>query len=207
MPVTDCRRRQRGASMIEVLVAILIVSLGVISMAGLLATATRLAKASEMRAIASLLAADIGDRMKANLCGVRGEYVNPQDAKAPRCKDQVQSYNLVDAFAVMAEAPEDADACADVKACTPGELAAIDLAEWRQALYHALPNGSGYVQYDAGAAGAGGGAADVWIAWLDPQALSSDEFADLDAANAKTCPPGFKDATPQPRCMYFRVGL
>lgn len=199
--------RQRGASLIEVLVAILIVSLGVIAMGGLLASATRLGKASESRAIASLLAADIGDRMKANLCALYGQYTDAQNVT--QCVGAAAGgYDLTAAFAVGGTAPADAPACAAATACTPAELAAIDVAQWRQSLFHGLPNGVGYIAYDAAArAGGGSGAVDVWVAWLDAKALSVAEFQDIDNLNAKNCPPGFRDLNPQPRCMYFRVGL
>ena len=177
--------RQAGISLIEVLVAILIVSLGIISMAALLATSTRLGKASEFRSVAGLLAQDMADRIKANI----------EPAVAPNY------YDLTANFAVLANAPANAAACAVAKGCTTAELAAIDLAQWRQALFYGLPNGTGYIQYDAV-----GRAVDLWVAWLDPSALSTgaDEFKDLDD---KSCPKAFQGNALRPRCMYFRVGL
>lgn len=183
-------RREAGASLIEVLVAILVVSLGVVAMGGLLAAATRLGKASEIRAVASLLASDISDRMKANAGAVR-----------------TSNYNLATAFSATATEPAAPTGCIVTDACTAEEIAAADLAAWRRALYHSLPLGQGYVAYDSGASDAGG-AVDVWVAWLDPKALSDGAFQDVDDANAKTCPPGFAtDTAATPRCMYFRVAL
>ena len=207
------RSNELGASMVEVLVSIVIVTLGIISMAGLITTATRLSKVSEMRAIASLLASDIADRMRANVCGVTGEYTYKPvatEAGTVHCKGiaVANSYQLTTAFSVLSSPPPDAatNCAGHTAACTPAQMAAFDLAQWRQALYFGLPNGMGYISYDAGAVGAGG-AVDVWVTWLDPTALSTDEFADLDNSNAKLCPPGFRGVDPQPRCMYFRVAL
>lgn len=180
---------QRGASLIEVLVSILVVSLGVVAMGGLLASATRLGKASEIRAVASLMASDIADRMKANVGAAR-----------------LGLYDHTDAFVNPPEVPV-LVTCANPLNCQPKELADQDLAQWRLSLLHALPAGTGYVRYDAAALDASGGAVDVWVAWLDPSALSVGAFQDIDDLNAKTCPPGFKDLNPQPRCMYFRVAL
>jgi type IV pilus assembly protein PilV len=59
-------RRQAGVALVEVLVAMLVVSVGVLAMAGLLATASRYGKTSEYRAVATLLAADMADRIRAN---------------------------------------------------------------------------------------------------------------------------------------------
>lgn len=179
--------RQQGASLIEVLVSILVVSLGVVAMGGLLASATRLGKASETRSVASLMAADISDRMKANVSAARaGQYNLTVGFKSPP-----DTPNLV--------------TCVLADNCTTAELAAQDLAQWRRALLHALPSGTGYMQYDAGA-DAAGGAVDVWIAWLDPTALSVGAFQTAEDQNVN-CPPDFKGLDPQPRCMYFRVAL
>ncbi|MBQ0933357.1 type IV pilus modification protein PilV [Ideonella sp. 4Y16] len=181
--------QQRGASLIEVLVSILVVSLGVVAMGGLLASATRLGKASEMRAVASLMASDIADRMKANVGAARSSL-----------------YDHTDAFVSPPATPTPVN-CALPLNCQPKELADQDMAQWRLSLLNALPSGTGYVRYDAGALDAAGGAVDVWVAWLDPTALSVGAFQDIDSLNAKTCPPGFRDLNPQPRCMYFRVAL
>ena len=198
--------RQRGASLIEVLVSILIVSLGVIAMGGLLANATRLGKASEFRAISAMLASDMSDRIRANACAVVGndDFFDPDGdgTSNDNCPAKSTSYDLTDEFQVLDQAPAEAAACANVNACTPAELAAIDVAQWQRSLYFGLPNGQGYIQYDTA-----GNAVDLWVAWLDPSALSNNEFQALDDLNAKNCPPGFQGVDPQPRCMYFRVAL
>ena len=64
------RSRAGGVSLIEVLVALLVVSLGILAMSGLLTNSTRYGKTSEFRAVATLLANDIADRMRANKAGV-----------------------------------------------------------------------------------------------------------------------------------------
>lgn len=176
---------QRGVSLIEVLVSILIVSVGVVSLAGLLAKSTQLAKASEFRAIAGLLAADMADRVKANIPAVKGG-----------------TYNMTPA-ALQAAAPANAaTACTSAAvACTSAQMAAYDLAQWQQTLFNGLPSGTGYLQYDAA-----GEAVDLWLAWLDSTALSvgrSGEYQEL----RDNCPQAFQNLDPRPSCMYFRVGL
>lgn len=198
--------RQRGVSLIEVLVAILIVSMGVMAMAGLLAASTRLGKASEYRATASLLAADIADRMKANICGARGRFVSPSGATVCGTAPAAGSYDQTTAFVIPAPAPGADPACAVAKACTPAEMAALDLAQWNRAVYYGLPNGMGYVKFDAA-----GTAVDVWVAWLDPNASSGTDYDAVEtrdlASNRYLCPPTFRGTTPKPRCVYVRVAL
>ena len=163
--------------------------------------------------MAALLAADIADRMKANVCGVVGyiadDAKNTRQAVAPNClTTDTPSYDMTTAFSVLSSAPPNAAKDCGVKGagCTAQQMAAYDLAKWSQTLYYGLPNGIGYVHYDSGATGAGG-AVDVWVTWLDPAALSDGIYQDIDNKNTKNCPPGFQSVTPQPRCMYFRVGL
>lgn len=173
-------RRRAGVSLIEVLVAILVVSLGLLAMAGLMGAATRFGKTAEFRATATLLIADLSDRMRANRGGLAQYSLTPNG---------------------LAQAAPAAVPCAASDACTPAELAAVDLAEWQASVFAGLPNGTGYVlQTDVA-----NGLFDVWVVWRDPAALSSGEYVNAGTAN-QTCPPGF-NADPVPRCMFMRVGL
>jgi type IV pilus assembly protein PilV len=60
-------RRQRGLSLLEVLVAIVILSLGLLGMAGLQAAGLRTSQGSFYRAQAAQYADDMAERMRANL--------------------------------------------------------------------------------------------------------------------------------------------
>lgn len=177
----------RGVSLIEVLVAMLVVSFGILAMSGLLTNSARYGKTSEHRAIATLLANDIADRMRANMPGVAGG-----------------SYGLASAYEALSEPPAANDGCTEAAPCTGDNgaaMAAKDLADWRRALYFGLPGGAGYISVRPDAA-----AADVWVAWLDPAAVQEVEAAEVGRSE---CPEGFveDDADPKPRCAYFRVGL
>lgn len=174
---------QAGVSLVEVLVALLVVSLGMMAMVGLLGTAARFGKTSEFRSTATLLAQDITDRIRANLKGAQdGDY-------------DIVSTGLADAL------PEEAAACAVAAACTPKELADIDTAQWQATLFNSLPRGTGHVQFN-------GEAADIWIVWQDPSTLDddADKTTFLTGADGTSaCPPGFNVNDPIPSCMYFRV--
>lgn len=189
--LADPALRQRGVSLIEVLVAMLIVSLGVLSVSGLLASASRYGKTSEYRAVATLLVSDIVDRIRANKAALDPGAPTPGVATA---------YNVTAAYETWADEPAGPVACANVDACTAAEIVAQDKAEWSQAVFRGLPGGAGFVQLSADPKA--NPTADVWVAWLDPAASGGE-------ANAgdKECPPGFQQLTPQPRCAYFRVGL
>lgn len=177
-------RRVRGVSLIEVLVAILIVSLGLLALAGLLNVSSRVAKTSEYRATAAQLAADMVDRMRANRAGATaGNYSQAPSALSTAKATQVS--------------------CANVTSCTAEEIANQDKAEWNTLVFNALPGGTGYIDY-TGTSGVG----DLWIIWTDPNALNESSSSDnrLIYGTANGCPGNFSTSTTV-SCMYFRLGL
>jgi type IV pilus assembly protein PilV len=76
------RPRQGGLSMIEVLVAIVIISLGLLGMAGLQASGLRTSQSAFYRAQAAQFANDMAERMRANLGDARN-YALALSASAP----------------------------------------------------------------------------------------------------------------------------
>lgn len=60
------RAAQRGVSLIEVLVAVVVLSLGVLAMAGLQLNSLRTSQGALYRSNAAMLASDIADRIRAN---------------------------------------------------------------------------------------------------------------------------------------------
>ncbi|HUB91577.1 MAG TPA: type IV pilus modification protein PilV [Dyella sp.] len=80
-------RYSRGVTLIEVLVAMLVFSLGLIGAAGLMAMAARANQAAYLRTQVSFLAQNMAERMQANLMGVwNGDYDGSYpDASAQDC--------------------------------------------------------------------------------------------------------------------------
>jgi len=69
-------QRQQGFTLLEVLIALLILSIGLLGLAALQTTSLRSNQMASMRTTATQLAYDISDRMRANPVGVAaGEYV------------------------------------------------------------------------------------------------------------------------------------
>lgn len=69
-------RRQRGFSLIEVLIAILILAIGLLGMAQMQASGMRSTHGAYLRTQATVLAGDILDSMRANLTPARGGSYN-----------------------------------------------------------------------------------------------------------------------------------
>lgn len=108
--------RQRGVSLIEVLMAVLIFSIGLIGMAALMVMATRSNQTAYLRTQVTFLAHNMADRMRANPIGVwDGDY----NATFPSTVTQD---------------------CAGAT-CTPAQLAAYDQQMWNSQLTTFLPPG------------------------------------------------------------------
>jgi type IV pilus assembly protein PilV len=180
----------RGFSLIEVLVSIFIVSLGILALAGLLQSATRYGKMSEVRSTATLLGNDIADHVRANLDGAAAG-----------------AYDVTTAF--PAGGPLDrrtvaGDQCLDPNnPCSSQEIAAVDIYNWKNRLFITLPKGTPYIHYNtAGAASGSSDSIDIWVAWLDPGTTGSSDRP------SGECPPGLQvDGTPGVRCIYMQVGM
>jgi type IV pilus assembly protein PilV len=68
-------RKQRGFSMIEVLVTVLILAIGLLGLAGLQSTSLRSNHSAMLRSQATVLAYDIADRLRANrTAALNGNY-------------------------------------------------------------------------------------------------------------------------------------
>jgi type IV pilus assembly protein PilV len=118
-------KRSQGVSLIEVLVSLLILSLGLLGVAGLQTTSLRSNQTAYFRSQATAAAADIIDRMRANPQGVgNGKY------------DTIDSDDL----------PSD-PSCID-SGCDADELADYDIIDWATNTLASLPTGAGTVRVD-----------------------------------------------------------
>lgn len=115
------KRRQRGVTLIEVLVAVLVLSIGLIGLAALQVAALQANQISYQRSQATNLAYDVIERMRANRqAALNGNYDTPfQDP--PECED-----------------PSDG-----------GSLAQTDLNQWHMALSCSLSGGQGQITTNA----------------------------------------------------------
>lgn len=111
-------RRGRGFTLLEVLIALLIFTLGLLGMAGLLIVSVKVNHGAYLRTQASFLAQSMADRMRAN---------------TPRVWTDDYS---------TAYPTADADPCAGGGACSRTDIATRDRAQWSLQLRDQLPNAS-----------------------------------------------------------------
>ncbi len=185
-------RHHRGASLIEVLVAVLILTVGLLSMISLHAASMRYGKMAEFKTSATQLAEDLADRMRSNLPGVySGDYVVALPSNDNRTLEAVPGIPTCTATDGTCEA------------ILGKAVAQRDVVEWLNQAYPNLP-GLGLVMQQPG--GLNSSVMDVWIGWLEPTGRATDAAADQLINDAYTCPPGM-NASAQVRCMRFSFTL
>lgn len=123
------QRSQRGFSMVEVLVTLMVVSLALLGTAGLQAHSMRLNQGGQFRSLAVFLASDLVERMEANRVGaLAGNYEMP-----------ITTGNAFLASTTGGAGPS--SACFG-NPCSPGALANFDLSNWQSLVAKTLPQSS-----------------------------------------------------------------
>lgn len=114
-------RRQEGFSLIEILITMLVMSVGLLGIAGIILTNLKNNQSAQSRGVATVLVNDIVDRMRAN----RTIAETTGATKSP--------YALV-----LGEDP-----------AVDTSVASTDLVAWTAAVKQSVPKGKGGVTYDS----------------------------------------------------------
>lgn len=192
-------QRQRGAALIEALVALLVLSVGLLGLVGLQTASVKYQQNSWARSAIATQIADLSDRIRSNPGAADTAYVyTPASYTAERTTMAGTS-----AFTVSPD-------CGSAT-CTPAQLASYDVTKWRRSLNASIPGAVGYIT------GARNTAYGVTIAWLDKNrtdsSLTSLEAAPLcstqtaAAALRSCCPDALfpSGAVPGVRCVNFSL--
>ena len=175
-------QRHSGFTMIEVLITIVVVSIGLLGLAGLQISGLRANMSSEDRSKATLLASDIAERMRTNPLGVAAnQYANISSTNSncaappsPFCSNNGGGVTLV----------------TGTVGCTPANMAAFDAWVWacgmpvaegvqRGGITNQLLNGTASVTCND-ATCVPGSAHTITVNW---DVLNPDRSADGNAAN------------------------
>lgn len=115
-----------GFTLIEVMVTVLILSIGLLGLAGMQLNALKNSHGAQLRNQATVLAYEIGERIRSNRSAAQGGgydiAAGAQPAAAPDC---------------------------ETSHCNSSEMADYDLEQWKAALLAALPAGDGEISRTA----------------------------------------------------------
>jgi len=140
-------RRQRGFSLVEVLIALVIMSVGMLGIAGLYVQSMQAGRTSMLRHHAVTLAGDVADRIRAN----------------PRAGIAYQSVVGVDGSCVSGVAD-----------CDEVTMALHDIFLWQQQADDTMPNGAVAITFDDTGTPP---TFDIVITWAEPGALVTPTYA------------------------------
>lgn len=180
--------RQSGASLLEVLVAVLLVSVGLLGVAGLSGATFAYNKNSQIRLVGMGLVNDYADRARVNVYGYDLDNYNIAINAALPAKVTFTETN----------ANNDTD-----NAAAAALVAQYDKRDFLEAVAARLPQGTAVVSSTKDNQTR---SMDVWLLWQEPQ----DEENPLFVAGKDNCPPSVKDDEALSKvysCLYFKVGL
>ena len=142
------RRHQSGFSLVEVLITLVIMSVGMLGIAGLYVQSMQAGRTSMLRHHAVTLAGDVADRIRAN----------------PRAAAAYAAANGVNNNCVMGGA-----------ACTSAEMAANDIFLWKDQAASTLPGGDVAIVFTA-AAGVLPPTYQITVSWTEPHQVPSPTY-------------------------------
>lgn len=189
---------QTGASLIEVLIAIFLLSVGMLALGAMLSFAVQMPKIAGYRATATNLASSYVERMRANPEGFSGGYDNP-----------INYDNKTDKLSINAD-----KACgftgskanpSNKPICTSETLASMDFDEIKVAVRAELPAGGLFMLRDNSSGIVSTSVGNLWIIWNEP----STNAGFLESSVVDNCPIEITGTytDPKPRCLYLRFAL
>lgn len=186
MPKNLCKK-QRGATLIEILVTMLIVSFALLGIAGMQLTSIRYSQSSSAREVAANLAQAMSEKIRTNTAAL---------AEA----DDASAYRANNGYAAATSIPNDPACGLGAAVCTAAESAQRDLREWRQSLQQELPGGRGAIQTVATGGLTSPTARRIIVMWTEKPKDSDD--------NLGTAPTDTNCPTPRVagvRCLMLAV--
>ena len=181
-------RTQAGATLIEILIAVVVMAAGLLGLAGLQMNSLQYQKTSSSRSEAAQAVYDIGERIRSNW------VMTPAGAAADRAANEGR-YNFVRTYAAAkAETPAVNLACS-TSVCNTQQIANNDFAEWLRNIQQRLPGGAASIT-PVTVNPAPFSAFDVVVMWVEQGFTGTD-------ANC----PGAVGAPVGVKCLVVRVSI
>jgi type IV pilus assembly protein PilV len=127
-------RRHRGFSLVEVMVALLVISIGLLGIAKMQALAIATTGSARLRSLGALEAASLASMMRAD----RAYWASAAVAGTPLIV-KVQGPSIVSSSNNVIQVTPAAD-CGAAACTTPLEMANYDLDQWAQSVSKVIPN-------------------------------------------------------------------
>lgn len=152
-PGNSFLNRHHGFSMIEVLVTLLVLSIGLLGLAAMQTKSIKNTHSAYLRSQATYLAYDMLDRMRANMANING-------------------YGGINTSTNTYADP----GCINT-GCTPSNITTYDAAEWAKNIGEQLPAGQGTVIANAG----GNNRFTITVTWNDPASTTGTNTFNMES--------------------------
>jgi type IV pilus assembly protein PilV len=194
-------RYMSGVTLIEMMIAVLVLSIGLLGIAGLQAATSKYKINTWSRSQASTMLSDLSERVR----------VNPDAAGTSFAANGVtatSSYAISDNWAAQQSATFTISKNCETTACTSAERATYDLLVWRQRVRDGMPQGAALISGDRATG------INVTMMWfdkelVDPATLALKSSPTCSSDNSETgmaqqsCCPSAAAAPAGVRCARF----
>lgn len=180
------QKSAKGATLIEVLVAVFLLTVGLLAMAALTTSATGYNKLSQLRGTATMLANDYAEQARANLRAFDVDYYKMSSTPSKPATDLPDASSTFSSPGGLSEAKL---------------VAQWDRYNWSQNLQNRLPAGDARVTTKTAIVGESAvRVMEIWIKWKEPgtgfDVTGSSPFAQ--------CPIGTDSSY---SCLYFKAAI
>lgn len=163
-------RRDRGVTLIEVMIAILILSFALLGIAGLQITAAKYKIDTWARAAGSTLISDLSERVRVNTDSAGTSFFTAVSVAS--------AYSISDPWATQQSTTFTVSTNCETTTCNSADRATYDLLVWRQRLRDAMPQGAAMIS------GNRRDGLDVTLMWMDKDMINP---SDQTLAASTTC--------------------
>jgi type IV pilus assembly protein PilV len=168
------RSRAKGITLIEVLISIVVLSIGLLGIAGLQAAATKYKINTRARSAISTLSSDFSDRVRINADVAGSNFATGVT--------ETSLYVLSDNWTTQQSSSLTTPSpnCLSA-ACTTAERAAFDLVTWRQRVRAEMPQGAALISGDRLAG------FNLTFMWYDKEFTDKGNASDSVVVSSSTC--------------------
>ena len=176
------RPKQSGSGLIEVLVAVVVLSVGLLSMLWAQTKSMGYQRTAEFRNMAAQIATEYADRMRANVAGA-DHYLSSYRY------DPTQGFSR----------PNSGEKChTATEVCSAAEMAESDQYDLRVMARNSMPGGDVLVTRGQNSG------YDIWVVWIQPNVPGLD---DPSLSSSVFCPDDLKRDKHKPQCLQLGVSL
>ncbi|APW39032.1 type IV pilus modification protein PilV [Rhodoferax koreense] len=172
----------RGVTLVEVLIAVIVLSVGLLGIAGLQVVTTKYKMGSGVRSAIAVLYSDFTDRVRLNPTMAGPNWLTGQTSPDIGSSDIDSSKYTYQATWAVQQGVQDnqlvSTACDASSTCSPSQRADYDMLTWRKRVRENLPQGAVFI------AGNRSTGIDVTMMWMDKE--NTDKTARTDDRTSAT---------------------